>query len=224
MARTTPEKADILTPETAMSFPFRALAISPPDLLKNARPLAAFRQWQVEALARGADALMLRTHGVDRSLVQTLLQTLDDRYPREDRPFRLILNHYEVAQALLSGDLSLTFPLNTLDGFHLTRHHALPRKGYLHEAWGLRPLLGRSCHSLEEVVALKEQNGDYALLSPIFPTQTHPDAAPLWPEGLEAIAGQVEIPIIALGGITEANEVFARDAGAVAVAGISRFL
>lgn len=207
-----------------MPFPFRALAISPPDLLQSPRPLAAFRQWQERALVRGADALMLRTHGVDRSLVQTLLQTLDDRYPREDRPFRLILNHFEVAQALLSGDLSLTFPLQTLDAFHLTRHHALPRKGYLHEAWGHRPLLGRSCHNLAEVQELKEQNGDYALLSPIFPTHTHPDAAPLWPEGLEAIARQVEIPIIALGGISEVNEVFARDAGAVAVAGITRFV
>jgi thiamine monophosphate synthase len=64
-----------------------------------------------------------------------------------------------------------------------------------------------------------------ALLSPIFPTASHPQARPL---GLETLADAVKtagrVPVYALGGVDRENAKACIEAGAAGVAGIRTFL
>ena len=84
---------------------------------------------------------------------------------------------------------------------------------------GSRMLIGRSTHSLDEAIAAARSGADYIAFGPIFPTTTKKlsDAA----QGLErlrSVCARVSIPIVAIGGITEATAPAVRKAGADAAA------
>jgi thiamine-phosphate pyrophosphorylase len=67
-------------------------------------------------------------------------------------------------------------------------------------------LLGVSAHSLSEAVQAVQDGADYLGVGPVFATPTKPDAAPpIGIDGLTAIRRQIAIPIVAIGGINQAN-------------------
>lgn len=73
-------------------------------------------------------------------------------------------------------------------------------------------LVGRSCHSVEELCRARAEGCDYALLSPVFPTDSKPGYGPSL--GLDGLAAMIPAgpPVYALGGIRPADA-----AGCVAV-------
>jgi thiamine-phosphate pyrophosphorylase len=80
-----------------------------------------------------------------------------------------------------------------------------------------------ACHSIGDVRRAAGEGADYALLAPIFPPISKPDSRPTL--GVDAIrqASGLGVPVIALGGITEANTADCISAGAAGVAGITIF-
>ena len=79
-----------------------------------------------------------------------------------------------------------------------------------------------ACHSEEDV--RRARGADYVVLAPIFtPLSKPPGRNPLGLDALRQIAAGTSIPIIALGGITEANAMRCIEAGAAGVAGITLF-
>jgi len=60
-------------------------------------------------------------------------------------------------------------------------------------------------HSLREAIAARRGKADLILISPIYPTRTHPGARALGPLRAAAIARAAGIPAIALGGMTRAR-------------------
>ncbi len=81
------------------------------------------------------------------------------------------------------------------------------------------------CHSVGEVAVARVSGADIALLSPIFPTESHPEARPLGLESLiEARKAAGKMPVFALGGVNAQNAASCLEAGAVGVAGIRTFL
>ncbi|MDR5694474.1 MAG: thiamine phosphate synthase [Armatimonadota bacterium] len=70
----------------------------------------------------------------------------------------------------------------------------------------LRPgqLLGRSVHSLEEALAFAPVV-DYLTFGNVFPTESHPGIPPKGVEELERVVNAVDIPVLAIGGITLEN-------------------
>lgn len=74
-------------------------------------------------------------------------------------------------------------------------------------AWLQMPnmTLSTSCHNLEELQLSHQYGADFAMLSPVFPTQSHPGAAALGIDAFQQIAALSPLPLIALGGITPEN-------------------
>lgn len=83
-------------------------------------------------------------------------------------------------------------------------------------------LITVACHSEQDVH--DAEGADYALLSPVFSPLSKADARPtLGLAELRRIAAGSRTPVLALGGINEANSALCVEAGAAGVAGISLF-
>lgn len=105
------------------------------------------------------------------------------------------------ARLLLNADYPLAAVLG-LDGAHLPARMAAT----LHQ----RPLpsdklVGVSCHTIAELNQASAIGADYATLSPIQATPSHPQTSPLGWEQAEAWVAGSRLPVYALGGLS-ANE------------------
>jgi len=97
---------------------------------------------------------------------------------------------------LLNGDVALAQEVGA-DGVQLT---AAQLAG-LHE----RPAVdwcAASCHNAAELRRAEALGCDFAVLSPVLPTQSHPGAPHLGWKNFSAIAAGSSIPVYALGGLT----------------------
>lgn len=104
------------------------------------------------------------------------------------------------------------------DGLHLTGVRVL--------ACNKRPvskdrLFGASCHKVEEILHAMAVDVDYITLSPVLPTDSHPDAALLGWQGLANLVAMCPVPVFALGGVDDCHLAQARLSGASGIAGIS---
>lgn len=65
-----------------------------------------------------------------------------------------------------------------------------------------RGLLLLTAHSLREIAAAHRARADAIVLSPVFPTRSHPGAPTLGPVRFRLLAARARVPVIALGGMT----------------------
>lgn len=86
--------------------------------------------------------------------------------------------------------------LEQFDGIHFKSNQNLPKNLPNHIK------KGKSCHSISDIQANKGFY-DYFFLSPIFPTQSHPNAKILGIESLIKAKKITQKPIFALGGIND---------------------
>jgi thiamine-phosphate pyrophosphorylase len=88
-----------------------------------------------------------------------------------------------------------------------------------------RARVGASVHSLEEARVAAEQGAEWLFFGPVYDTPSKRRyGAPQGLIALERVAGAVEIPVIAIGGITPDRVADIRSAGAHGVAVISAIL
>lgn len=126
------------------------------------------------------------------------------------------LCHANQARVLLNGSAEMAAAIGA-DGLHLSS-----RQLYAHQ---VRPiaadqLLAASCHSPQDLAQAAVLETDFALLSPVLPTRSHPDADPLgWPR-FAAWVDEVAMPVFALGGMHTDLMATAWAHGAQGVAGI----
>jgi thiamine-phosphate pyrophosphorylase len=84
--------------------------------------------------------------------------------------------------------------------------------------------IGVSCHSVEAARASERGGADYIIFGPVFPT---PSKAAFGPaqgmERLREICAAVQIPVLAIGGVTLENAASCMKAGAAGVAAIRLF-
>lgn len=106
------------------------------------------------------------------------------------------------------------------DGVHLPEK-GLPPSAVRKIAPGL--LVGYSAHSLESALWAQKEGADFITLSPIFKTQSHPEAEPLGLMTLKEVCQKVSIPVYALGGITWDKIKLCYKNGAYGIAGIGLF-
>lgn len=83
-------------------------------------------------------------------------------------------------------------------GWPADGHYGAPRS--LGRAQGLR---FATAHSLAEIGAAVRARASAILLSPVFPTRSHPGARVLGPVRFLLLARRSPVPVIALGGMTK---------------------
>jgi 8-oxo-dGTP diphosphatase len=66
-------------------------------------------------------------------------------------------------------------------------------------------LCSASCHTREDVAKAGALSLDFALLGPVAPTPTHPDAIVLGWDGFAALADGASLPVFALGGLARSD-------------------
>jgi 8-oxo-dGTP diphosphatase len=103
--------------------------------------------------------------------------------------------HASGAKVLLNGDVELAQEVGA-DGVQLTSTQLVELKERPAINW-----CGASCHDKEEFRRAEALGCDFALLSPVLPTQSHPGAPHLGWDNFAAIAAGSSIPVYALGGL-----------------------
>ncbi len=105
------------------------------------------------------------------------------------------LAHAHGARVLLSGDAVLAQEIGA-DGVQLTATQLANFRERPAVEW-----CAASCHNTAELRRAEELGCDFALLSPVLPTKTHPGAPHLGWENFATIASGASIPVYALGGL-----------------------
>ncbi len=105
------------------------------------------------------------------------------------------------------------------------RTHASLSVEELRAAVDKRVRVGASVHALDEAVAAAGQGAEWVFFGPVYDTPSkRAYGAPQGLAALERVCAAVEIPVIAIGGITPARVADVRRAGAHGVAAISAIL
>lgn len=136
------------------------------------------RRWALNAVDQGADAFLLREPELPAAALAAVLGQL---------------NAFGLPVLLRS---SSALPNSAYSGIHRPSTAPWPLPKTAVGFWG------RSCHSLEELQLAQQHGYHYAFLSPVYPTNTHPDAPALGLALFSAIVTAVDIPVFALGGVT----------------------
>jgi len=185
----------------------RALMLAP-VLAISGRVEANFEQRIARVLARGAKLLQLRLAD-ELSADQAAALAAPVLAQCRDTGARVLAN--------TSPELALALGM---DGVHLNRHRLLAaqQRPFGTHADGRRLLVGASCHDgveLRHAVAIR---ADYALLSPVLPTASHPGEPTLgWPL-FEQLSAANPLPVYALGGMQADSLDDARSHGAYGIA------
>jgi thiamine-phosphate pyrophosphorylase len=163
---------------------------------------------RVEAvLAGGARVVQYRNKSADRQL----------RGRQAGRLLGLCRAHR--ALLIVNDDVDLARALDA-DGVHLGREDQ--SLAAARAALGAGRLLGVSCYdSLARALAARELGADYVAFGSFFPSSIKPEAVRAPVELLRAARAALELPIVAIGGITPDNGAALLDAGADGLAVIS---
>ena len=184
----------------ALSLPSRYV-ITPPQVENPSTFLG-----QLEStLDLGAKLVQFRVFGLEMPRWRQLVREAD-RACREAG-----------ATLLLNASLQETLALG-VQGLHLNRQW-LMRMNSLEEARGL--LVGASCHDDRELRKAQALGVDFAVLSPVLPTASHPQVRQLGWEGFSCLVREANLPVYALGGMQPGMVEQAWRHGAQGIAGIS---
>ncbi|MDX8406955.1 MAG: thiamine phosphate synthase [Mariprofundaceae bacterium] len=144
------------------------------------------------ALRGGVDALLLREKQLPSSRLLALaarLRELSRRYQAS----LIIHSQADIAEAVGA------------DGIHVGAAD-IDSIAAIKTWLGDQPFsISASCHNADELTAAAKAGADWAMLSPVFPTHSHPGAAHLGPERFSQLADRAALPVVALGGITPVN-------------------
>ncbi len=167
----------------------RALGLPSLYAISNAAELGVerFLRRLERALGNGLRLVQLREKHLARDELRELARRVT------------VLAHAHGAKVLLNGDVTLAQEIGA-DGVQLSA----TQLGGLRE----RPVVdwcAASCHNADELRRAEALGCDFALLSPVLPTLSHPGAPHLGWEGFAAITAGTSIPVYALGGLAQAD-------------------
>jgi len=121
---------------------------------------------------------------------------------------------------LLLNTPNKTFNEPHNDGYHLTTAELYK--------FNKRPctknqLLGASTHNLSEALQAQIIGADFIVISPVQPTQTHPNTPPIGWNVAKQVVDKLNIPVYFLGGMGKQDLAKTLQLGAQGIAGVSTF-
>ena len=84
-------------------------------------------------------------------------------------------------------------------------------------------LIGRSVHSLEGAQRAQVEGADFVIFGPVWESASHPDIRRTGVDSLARVATAVRIPVLAIGGLTQARVAEVLQTGAAGYAAIRMF-
>jgi 8-oxo-dGTP diphosphatase len=180
----------------------RALELPALYAISNAAELGveAFLISLQARLDDGLRLIQLREKHISQAVLRELAQRVVE------------MAHARGAKVLVNGDVALAQEAGA-DGVHLTSTQLAQLKERPAIDW-----CGASCHSVEELRLAEALGCDFALLSPVLSTQSHPGAQHLGWDNFAAIAAESTIPVYALGGLKQEDMLTAWQHGAHGIA------
>ncbi|MDD2722020.1 MAG: Nudix family hydrolase [Gallionella sp.] len=138
-------------------------------------------------LGEGLRLVQLREKHLARDELQALAQRV------------VALAHQHGTKVLINGDIALAQEV-AADGVQLSSVQLAGLTQRPEVDW-----CAASCHSQEELQRAETLGCDFALLSPVLPTRSHPGAPHLGWENFAALASEASIPVFALGGLARGD-------------------
>ena len=162
---------------------------------------------QVEkALKGGATFIQLREKNLD-----------DESFYKEAVEIQALCKEYNVP-FVINDNVDIALKINA-DGVHVGQSdmEALDVRAKL----GDDKIIGVSAQTVEQALLAEKHGADYLGVGAVFPTGSKDDADDVSHETLKAICDAVNIPVIAIGGITYDNVTELSGTGIVGIAVIS---
>ncbi|MEX0607242.1 MAG: Nudix family hydrolase [Halofilum sp. (in: g-proteobacteria)] len=186
--------------------PFYLITPAPADgsARERQRIVAGVRR----AVERGITMVQLRAHGLDTPAWHALVAEI--AAVTDSAGCRLLVN----------APVAAVPDLPSSAGLHLSAYEA---RSLRHRPVNTERTFACSCHGTEEITVAEALEADFAVLGPVLPTPTHPDAPGMGWEAFARHAATTTLPLYALGGVGSAELARVRDAGGIGVAGIRAF-
>ena len=159
-----------------------------------------------ESLDGGVTFLQLREKDLDEA-----------RFLDEAKDIKTLCHAYGVP-FLINDNVDIARAVDA-DGVHVGQSDM--EAGDVRAKLGPDKIIGVSAHNVEEAVAAQAAGADYLGAGAAFVTSTKGDARPIPHAMYRAITDAVDIPVVAIGGITEENMAELRGCGLDGVAVVS---
>ncbi len=127
-----------------------------------------------------------------------------------NKPIIIINDEYELCKEF------------NIDGIHIPEKKVEQIKN-LKSKLNNDQIIGCSIHSLESAILAEKLGADYLQFGSIFKTKSHPGQEPLGLKELKKITENINLPVIAVGGINEKNCLLPLQKGAYGIASIRSF-
>lgn len=178
-------------------------AVTDRKWLKDGQTLAG----QVEqAILGGVTVVQLREKHADMEAFLALA-----------REVKSVTNRYQVP-LIINDNLEVALAVDAA-GIHVGQEDLAADA--VRQRIGDKKVLGVSAQTVEQALAAERAGADYLGVGAVFPTSSKADAVEVDFATLQAICRAVQIPVVAIGGITADNMTDLQDSGIVGVAVIS---
>ena len=135
-------------------------------------------------------------------IVQLREKHLDhDAFLKEAKRF-VALCREKGGASIINDDVDIALAADA-DGVHVGQEDLAA--GRAREVLGPDKIVGVSAHNVDEALAAQAAGADYLGVGAAFSTGTKTDAKPITRETIRAVTAAVEIPAVAIGGITREN-------------------
>lgn len=159
-----------------------------------------------EALKNGVTCVQLREKNLE-----------EEAFLKEAKEIRALCKRYQVP-FIINDNVEVAVACGA-DGIHVGQEDMLVSE--VRSRVGEDMVLGVSVHNVEEAQKAVQNGADYLGLGAVFSTSTKQDADTMSAEMLRAICNSVEIPTVAIGGISEKNVLELTGSGVDGVAVVS---
>lgn len=162
-------------------------AVTDRSWLKNGETLAAVCE---QAIKNGVTFLQIREKDIPIEL-----------FEKEALPLKKLCEKYRIP-FVVNDSVEIAMKIDA-DGVHVGQSDIKGRD--IRSIIGPDKLLGISAATVQEAVAAQNAGADYIGVGAVFGTSTKKNARTMTVERLNEISQSVDIPVVAIGGINEAN-------------------